>query len=84
MKQTKQKIKKKTEFATTKGKWYENCKIVKLYEKKDGATDQTRLYKRNQFQSCIVRYSEKLLTRNYQFAIQSRNRLLGPLRGNKS
>ena len=28
-----------TEFATTNEKLYENCKIVKLYEKKDGATD---------------------------------------------
>ena len=35
----KQKKKIKAEFATAKEKLYENCKIVKLYEKKDGATD---------------------------------------------
>ena len=33
------KQKKQTEFATTNEKLYENCIIIKLYEKKDGATD---------------------------------------------
>ena len=69
----------------TNEKLYENCKIVKLYEKKTAPLiDKIRMKKRNPIQSCIVRYSNKFMTRNCQNATQSRIRLLGPLRGNKN